>query len=325
MATTADDVMASRRVDELELEAPLPRRLLAEFVGTLLFVGVGTGAATVAAVSAAQRFAGAPREQLADPVARSYYEALFAANFGDLLPVALAFATALAALVYAFGGVSGAHFNPAVTLALAVSRRFRLTEVLPYWVAQCLGGIAGTIVVAGIYKDVVEPLADSNILFGGTVVSDGIGFPQALLAEAFIGFILMTAIMAIAVDHRAPKGWSGLIIGLALAGGILVTAAATGGSANFARSLGPFVTSLLFDAGDIPWGDLAVYALGPAIGAAAAALIYEGVTGLERVAPEPGPGAATGSADAPIVGTPPASTARTDVETPPGSSSRTDI
>jgi glycerol uptake facilitator protein len=99
--------------------------------------------------------------------------------------------------------------------------------------------------------------------------------------------------MAVAVDPRAPKGWSGLIIGLGLAGGILVTANATGGSANFARSLGPFVASTIYDVGNIPWKDLLVYAAGPLIGASAAALVYESVTGLERVAPEPRPGAAT--------------------------------
>jgi glycerol uptake facilitator protein len=105
---------------------------------------------------------------------------------------------------------------------------------------------------------------------------------------------LVTAIMAIAVDPRAPKGWSGLIIGLSLAAGILVTASVTGGSANFARTLGPFVVSMLFDAApNIPWGDLLVYAAGPLIGGAAAALVYESVTGLEVVSPAPHPGAAT--------------------------------
>jgi glycerol uptake facilitator protein len=105
--------------------------------------------------------------------------------------------------------------------------------------------------------------------------------------------VLVTAIMAVAVDPRAPKGWSGLIIGLSLAGGILVTAHATGGSANFARSLGPFVASLVYDVDKIPWSDLLVYAAGPLIGASAAALVYESVTGLERIAPAPRPGAAT--------------------------------
>jgi glycerol uptake facilitator protein len=104
----------------------------------------------------------------------------------------------------------------------------------------------------------------------------------------------MTAIMAVAVDPRAPKGWSGLIIGFGLIGGILVSGPLTGGSANFARSLGPFVASMVKDVDKIPWSDLIVYAVGPLVGASAAALIYESVTGLERVSPAPSPGSATG-------------------------------
>jgi glycerol uptake facilitator protein len=279
-------------------EAPLVRRLLAEFIGTLIFVAIGTGAATVLALGPLREFlsiegaaggAGAlgPQEQL--------ITSLTASSFADVLPVALAFAFGLAALVYAFGGVSGAHFNPAVTFSLAVARRFRWSEVLPYWVVQCLGAIAGAFVIAGIYGQ-GDP-GGGEVLFGATVIADGINQWQALLAEALITFILVTAIMAIAVDPRAPKGWSGLIIGLALAAGILVTGAATGGSANFARSLGPFVASLMYDTPKIPWGDLAVYAAGPLIGGAAAALVYESATGLELVSPAPGPGAATGGDD----------------------------
>jgi glycerol uptake facilitator len=189
--------------------------------------------------------------------------------------------------------VSGAHVNPAVTFALAVSRRFRWIDVPAYWVAQCAGGIAGAFVVAGIYGQHGASVGGTDILFGATKIAPGVNDYQAILAEAFITFILVTAVMAIAIDPRAPKGWSGLIIGLALAGGILVTSAATGGSANFARSLGPFVASMRFNAKSIPWSDLYVYAVGPLIGGAAAALIYEAVSGLETVSPAPRPGAAT--------------------------------
>lgn len=291
------------RQDDLDAtgEAPLLRRLAAEFFGTLMFVAVGTGAATVMALGPLRRLAGLGlAEQIPDPQQLQQQESLFGALIGtgsatpsEILPVAFAFATALAVLVYALGGVSGAHFNPAVTFGLAVVKRFPWKHIPGYWIAQCLGGIAGAFVVAGIYGQDGASFSGTDILFGATRVAAGIKDPQAVLAEAFIAFILVTAIMAIAVDHRAPKGWSGLVIGLALAGGILVTAEATGGSANFARSLGPFVASLIYDVGNIPWNDLLVYAGGPLIGAAAAALVYESVTGLERVAPEPQPGAAT--------------------------------
>lgn len=277
-------------------QASLPRRLVAEFVGALVFIGIGTGTATVLVAGPIQRlgslatvFGGQPGASTNEKV----FGTLLGNTLGDTLPVALAFGLALAVMVYAVGGVSGGHFNPAVTFGLAVTRRFEWREVPLYWIAQCLGGIGAAFVIAGIYGQNGASVGGTDVLFGGTTVAHGIGFNQALLAEALIGFILMTGIMAVAIDVRAPKGWSGLIIGLSLAAGILVTAAATGGSANFARSLGPFVASLPYDTHSIPWSDLYVYAAGPLIGATAAALVYESVTGMERFSPAPSPGAAT--------------------------------
>jgi glycerol uptake facilitator protein len=275
-----------------EAQASLGRRLLAEFVGTLVFVAVGTGAATVLLLGPGRALGGISQQLGGDPNQEAVFGALLGNNFGDVLAVALAFAIALSTLVYAFGGISGAHFNPAVTFSLAVSRRFRWKELPIYWIVQCIGAIAGTAIIAGLYKS-PDP-GGATVLFGGTVLAEGVSQWQGLLSEAFITFILVTAIMAIAVDPRAPKGWSGLVIGLALGGGILVTASVTGGSANFARSIGPFVVSALFDeAPNIPWDDLIIYAVGPLIGGAAAALVYESVTGLELVSPAPQPGAAT--------------------------------
>lgn len=280
-----------------EGQASLARRLGAEFIGTTVFVAIGTGAATILAMGPIRKLGELPETALGGPEGETFYRTLFGASFGDVLGVAFAFATALAVLVYALGGVSGAHFNPAVTVSLAVARRFRWGDVAPYILVQCIGGIAGAFIVAGIYGENGAAFRGVDILFGATTVASDIEMVNALLAEAFIGFILVTAIMAIAVDPRAPKGWSGLVIGLGLAAGILVTGFATGGSANFARSLGPFVASLLYDTGNIPWDDLLVYGLGPLIGGMAAALVYESVTGLETAAPAPGPGAATPPSD----------------------------
>jgi glycerol uptake facilitator protein len=296
---------------EAEAEAPLARRLAAEFVGTLAFVAIGTGAATVLLRGPALGYANLAQERALQgaPEEQSVFLNIFENGLGDTLGLAFAFAAALAVLVYALGGVSGAHFNPAVTFSLAVVRRFRWPEVPMYWLVQCAGGVAGAFVIAGIYKEqgaiITETVSSQlgertfnfDVLFGATTVADGIDVWQAILAEALIAFILVTAIMAVAVDPRAPKGWSGLVIGLSLAGGILVTAAATGGSANFARSLGPFVASLPFDVQEIPWNDLIVYAVGPLIGGAAAALVYDSLTGLERFAPAPSPGAASHDED----------------------------
>ncbi|MFN2594732.1 MAG: MIP/aquaporin family protein [Actinomycetota bacterium] len=285
-------------VDDLDAfgQASLARRLVAEFVGALVFIGVGTGTATVLIAGPIQRlglltpvFGGQPGASTNEKV----FGTLLGNTLGDTLAVAFAFAIALAVMIYAVGGVSGGHFNQAIAFALAVTRRFDWREVPLYWVAQILGGIGADFVIAGIYGQTGASVGNTDVLFGATTVAHGIGFNQALLAEALIAFILMTAVMAVAVDNRAPKGWSGLIIGLALGGGLLVTASATGGSANFARSLGPFVATLPYNVHSVPWSDLYVYAAGPLIGATAAALVYESVTGMERLSPAPSPGAAT--------------------------------
>ena len=249
---------------EAEIRAPLGRRLGAEFLGTLLLVAVGTGAATAylrGPIVLSEKLPEALRQV---PEQLEIFNALLSVSLSDLVPVALAFAFILAVAIYAFGGVSGGHFNPAVTFGLTVARRFPIGEAPLYIVAQVLGGIAGAFLVAGIYGDTGAIVGDQQILFGATVVTDGVEFWQAILAETLITFILMMAIMAIAVDRRAPKGWSGLVIGIALGAGILVTGPITGGSANFARSLGPYVASLPFDGVEVPWGDLLVYALGTA-------------------------------------------------------------
>ena len=278
---------------ESQSEPSLGKRLMAEFVGTLLLVAVGAGAATAFLLGPQGLIQKIPEAGRADPV----LGAVLSNTSADILPVAFAFAAILAVLVYAFGGVSGGHFNPAVTFALALSNRFKWASVVPYWVAQVLGGIAGGFIVAALFKSGVGGVEGTEVLFGATTVANGVDWPQALLAEAFITFFLMTAIMAVAVDPRAPKGWSGFIIGLALAGGIFVTAPLTGGSANFARSLGPLVASMAFGAENVPWGDLVWYAAGPIIGAAAAALVYESVTSLRAHAPAPDPGSATTDSD----------------------------
>lgn len=294
-------------------EPSVIRKLTAEFVGALMLTAVGAGAVTSFLLGPIRAFEALPDNVKNAPGnPRPTFLALLG-NSTDLLPVALAFAAILAVLVYAFGGVSGGHFNPAVTFALALSNRFKWGLVPLYWVVQCLGGIAGAFIVAAMFKTGAAGLDGTEVLFGATTIAEGVNWPQALLAEAFITFILMMAIMAVAVDPRAPRGWSGLIIGLALAGGILVTGSITGGSANFARSLGPFVASMVFDAESVPWSDLYWYAGGPLIGASAAALVYESVTALLRAtaSPSPEPGSATSE------GTIPAGMEKRDMPPPP--------
>lgn len=282
------------------IEAPLLRRAAAEFVGAAILVAVGAGTAVVLALGPLRRLASLTSVFGTSPTAAANNKVFgtllgtAGASLGDVLGVALAFALVLAVLVYALGGVSGAHFNPAVTFSLACVRRFKWSEVPVYWVAQCAGGIGGAFLIAVMYGKDAAQYKGTDILFGATVYHQSTTtFYQGLATEALITFILVLAIMAVAVDPRAPKGWSGLVIGLGLGVGVLIAGPATGGSANFARSLGPFVASLFYDAKSIPWHDLWLYAAGPIIGGTVAAFVYESLTGLEIIAPAPQPGAAT--------------------------------
>lgn len=295
-----DGIMSDQGLVDDTGEAPLLRRAAAELVGTALLVAVGAGTATVVALGPLRRLESLSSVFGTSPTAEANNKVFgtllgtAGASLGDVLGVALAFAFILAVLVYALGGVSGAHFNPAVTFALACVRRFKWTDVPIYWVAQCAGGVGGAFLIAMIYRGDGATFKGTDILFGATTYSSsGTQFFQALAAEALITFILVLAIMAVAVDPRAPKGWSGIVIGIALGTGVLLAGPATGGSANFARSLGPFVASMVYDAKSIPWHDLYLYALGPIVGAVIAAFAYESLTGMEIVAPAPQPGAAT--------------------------------
>jgi glycerol uptake facilitator protein len=223
----------------------LPRRLVAEAIGTALLAFFAAGAVVAALNVGAEDYAG-------------------------LGMIALATAFGIAVAVYAFAATSGAHLNPAVTIGLAVVRRFPLAEAAPYVVAQLVGGIGGAFLLVAIFG---ETEAVDNAAVGLTFVSDGTSQVQALVAEAVATFVLVLAVMSLAVDRRAAAGFAGLMIGLAIGAGILLIGPLTGGSLNPARTLGPLIASGVFD-GDTNWDDLWVYVVGPVAGGALAALVY---------------------------------------------------
>jgi glycerol uptake facilitator protein len=97
---------------------------------------------------------------------------------------------------------------------------------------------------------------------------------RGIVAEALGTFLLVTAIFALAVDRRAPAGWAGFVIGLAVACAILLIAPLTGGSLNPARTFGPLLVTTLWS-GDTEWGDLPAYLIGPVLGAVLAAFAYD--------------------------------------------------
>jgi glycerol uptake facilitator protein len=113
---------------------------------------------------------------------------------------------------------------------------------------------------------------------------------QGIVAEAIGTFLLLTAIMALAVDRRAPSGWAGLMIGLAVAAAILAIGPLTGGSLNPARTFGPMLVTAI-GGGDASWGDLPAYVIGPLIGAVLATVAYDAVARPRDVEePEPAQG-----------------------------------
>jgi MIP family channel proteins len=171
--------------------------------------------------------------------------------------VAIAFGLVIAVMIYALGHISGAHFNPAVSVGFAIGRHFPWTRVLTYAIAQVAGALAGALALRAIL---------------GPGVSLGVTKPagtdlQSLAMEAVLTFFLMLVITAVATDSRAVGEAAAVAIGGCVALGALVGGPVSGASMNPARSLGPALVS----------GDLShiwVYLAGPILGSVVAAALY---------------------------------------------------
>jgi len=171
--------------------------------------------------------------------------------------IALAFGLVIAVMIYALGHISGAHFNPAVSIGFAIGRHFPWTRVVTYCVAQFAGATAGALMLRFILG------ADRPL---GVTTPAGSDAP-ALAMEAVLTFFLMLVITAVATDARAVGEAAALAIGGTVALGALVGGPISGASMNPARSLGPAIVS-----GDL--SHLWVYLVGPILGAAVAAGTY---------------------------------------------------
>jgi glycerol uptake facilitator protein len=229
------------------VDASLPRRLVTEAIGTGLLILFGPGS-VVAALA------------LGDG----------ALDYAGLGIIGLSFGLVVALVIYAFGSTSGAHINPAVTVALAATRRFPWREVGPYVVAQLVGGALGGLLVVAAFG--TASVSVSNV--GAVAFGEGVGYPRAILVETLGTFLLMLTIMALAVDKRAPAGWAGLMIGLSVTCVIVVLGPLTGAAINPARAFGPFAASALVG-GDVPWSQLPAYVVGSVLGALLAAVSYD--------------------------------------------------
>jgi glycerol uptake facilitator protein len=231
----------------------MPQRALAEFFGTAALVLVGPGS-----VIATLTLAG---------------KAVPAVTEADLLAISFAFGFIITALVYAIGKVSGCHINPAVTFALAATKRFPWRELPIYWVAQFAGAILGAFAIWGV--------------FGANAVTFGMGqthfaadasttvYLQAALAEALGTGLLLFAILGIVDGRSAGAPLAGVVIGGAVVGIILVFGPITGASLNPARAFGPELVQAIAG-GTTFWTQyVPVYLIPGLVGATAALFLYD--------------------------------------------------
>jgi MIP family channel proteins len=207
------------------------RELLAEFIGTFTLIFTGTGAIMV--------------DRIGNGAVTH-------------LGISFVFGAVVAALIYSLGHISGAHFNPAVTLAFWSSGFLRRNLVIPYILAQMLGAIAASTLL---------------LLSLGSVANLGATLPlndnwlQALILETVLTFILMLAIFGSGLDRRAPIGFAGIAIGLTVGLEAACMGSITGASMNPARSLGPALVGW-------NWQHHWLYWVAPILGAQLAMWVY---------------------------------------------------
>ncbi len=225
---------------ERTLERPqLARSLVAEAIGTFALVFAGCGAIMV--------------DQKTHQLGH--------------VGVAITFGLVIMFGIYSVGHISGAHFNPSVTFAFALSRHFPWSRAVGYWGAQLLGAFAAAALLRGSLGDRAH--------VGATLPSGSSG--QAFLWELVLTFFLMFVIMAVATDTRAVGEAAAIAIGGTVGLDAMFGGPITGASMNPARSIGPAVVS-----GDLH--ALWLYILAPLAGASLAALMYRFVRG-ERPRP----------------------------------------
>lgn len=184
----------------------------------------------------------------------------------DLAALGLVHAFVLAAAIYALGGTSGAHFNPAVTVALWAIRKIRANDAVIYIVCQLIGGVLAALLVKLLFKDIGAVKNYGAATINGAVLQNG-SAGLGLIAEALGTFMLVWAIMGTAVNPRGEAPFAGLVIGIALGVAVMIFGPATGAGLNPARWFGPALVSSTYT-------DAWIYIVGPLAGGLIAALGY---------------------------------------------------
>jgi aquaporin Z len=223
-------------------------RLAAELIGTFWLVLGGCGSAVFAAKS------------ISDGVSVGI----------GFLGVSLAFGLTVLTGVYAFGTISGGHFNPAVTLGAALARRVEWAALPVYWIAQVIGGLLGGLVIYVIAKGQDGWTATGNMAANGygSHSPGGYTLVAVVIAEVVLTGVFLLVILG-STDDRAPKGFAGLAIGLTLTLIHLISIPISNTSVNPARS-----TAVAFFNGNGAPAQLWVFWLAPLIGAAIAGIAY---------------------------------------------------
>jgi MIP family channel proteins len=224
-------------------------KLLAEFIGTfaLIFIGAGAGAVVGDGV-------GLP----------------------GLIAIAFAHGLTVMAFAFAYGSVSGGHFNPSVTVGVLAAGAMGTGEAIGYIVSQLVGGVAGALflsaVLGGTATGLGTPALAHNLALGATslTITPAAGF----MIEAVLAFFLVTVVLSAAVAGRAGN-LAPLAIGMTLTLNIIMGGALTGAAFNPARALGPMVATGNFN-------DAWLYLTAPIVGAIVAALLHTGLTRLAQ-------------------------------------------
>jgi MIP family channel proteins len=201
----------------------------------------------------------------------------------NITVVGLVHAFALMMIVATIGGVSGAHVNPAVTIALVAVRKIAPVDAAIYVLVQVAGAVLAVLVVKALVQDgsadavnFAAPAVGQNFLDGKAAA----GF----LGEALGAFALMWAVMGVAVNPTAAKDWAPFVIGATLGLAVFALGPMTGGSFNPARAFGPALIANEFSDGGT---FLLAFVVGPIAGAVAAALAYQGIILRDRPSQRP--------------------------------------
>ena len=217
------------------MDHPLGQRLAAEALGAFLFFFLGFSGIAVATYLGVEN---------------------------GPLGLAFGFGLGLVMAITAFGHISGGHFNPAVSAGLAIAGKFPNRDIVPYWIAQLVGGFAAVLVMAIVYSSKVTDALS-------TQPGPGIDNWAALVLEIIATGLFVMVILTVATDERAA--WKGvmapLLIGLFIFTAAAAVGPASGGSFNPARSLDPVLYNQ-------DWGDVWIYIVGPLTGAVLGAAIW---------------------------------------------------